>query len=216
LRLAVKLSRISLLVSAMACAACTSVAPLATPSTSASVTASAPAALATLAPVSSLSVGSVPASVAPPSTEVTELPAPTPTPTPTPKPTPKPTKKPTPTPSPTATPTPVDLAIYVNTSDIPNPWYNDTDYTIPIHVTAAGNSVVSVQVKVSIPEEAFSTSYSTGPIADGGDDAHNVTINVPAIGPATLTLAVRTPDGFKDITPSNNKVTIAINVQLKP
>ena len=69
---------------------------------------------------------------------------------------------------------------------------------------------------MSIPEEAFSTSYSAGPIADGGDDAHNVTINVPAIGPATLTLQVKTPSGFNDVNPSNNKVTIAIDVQLAP
>ena len=104
----------------------------------------------------------------------------------------------------------------MNTPDLPTTWYNNTDYTIPIHVTSAVNSVLDVQVKVSIPEEAFSTNYVTGPIADGGDDAHNVTINVPAIGPATLTLVVKTPVGFKDINPGNNKVTIAINVQLAP
>lgn len=104
----------------------------------------------------------------------------------------------------------------MNTPDLPTTWYADTDYTIPINVTSAINSVEQVQAKVSIPEEGFSTSYVTGPIPFSGTDTHNVTINVSAIGPATLTLQVKTPLGYTDINPSNNKVTIAIDVQLKP
>jgi hypothetical protein len=111
----------------------------------------------------------------------------------------------------------VDLQVDIDTADIPNPWYNNTDYTLPIHVTAnSGDFPNGVQVKVSIPEEAFSTTYLTGPIAAGGTDTHNVTVNVPAIGPATLTLFVKTPAGFADVDLSNNKRMIAITVQLAP
>jgi hypothetical protein len=106
--------------------------------------------------------------------------------------------------------------IYVQTSDLPTTWYTDTDYTIPIHVTSAVNGVPGVPVKVSIPEEQFSTSYTTGTIAVDGDDTHNVTINVPGAGPATLTLQVKAIDGYAEINKSNNKVTISITVQPKP
>ncbi len=143
-------------------------------------------------------------------------PPPTPTSTPTPTPSAKPTKKPTPTPSPTPKPTKIDLAILVMTDDLPNPWYNNTDYKIPIHVSVAGSDVPPVTVKVSIPQEQFSVTYQTGPISDGSEDVHDVTINVPAIGPATLTLAVKTPPGFTDIVPANNKVQISIEIQLAP
>jgi hypothetical protein len=209
---------------ALTLAACTSVTPQSTPFVSTPITPlPASGALASIA-TSALPLGSLPAPSAAASAEpatlapVTPSPTlePTPTPSPTPTPTPKPTKKPTPTPSPTPPPTKIDLAIYVQTADIPNPWYNDTDYTIPIHVSAAISDIFGAQVKVSIPEEAFSTTYQTGPITAGSEDVHNVTINVPAIGPATLVLQVKTPAGFADVNTSNNKVSIAIEVSLHP
>lgn len=198
----------------IAVTACTSVGPSSTPFISTPVT---PVPGASALP--SIALPSLPAVSIPPESISPETQAPSDQPTlppPTEKPTPKPTKKPTPTPSPTPPPTKVALSIDVNTSDIPNPWYNNTDYTIPINVSSFGADVPSIQVKVSIPEEAFSTTYTTGTIADGATDTHNVTINVPAIGPATFTLSIKTPAGFVDVDLSNNKRQIPIEVQLAP
>ena len=48
--------------------------------------------------------------------------------------------------------------------------------------------------------------------ADLNTLASGDTINVPAMGPATLTLVVKVPLGFADVNTGNNKVTIAIQV----
>jgi hypothetical protein len=106
--------------------------------------------------------------------------------------------------------------VFIQTADIPNPWYTNTDYTLPIHVAIAAGMVPNAHVTVSIPEEGFSTAFDTGAIAATDSYSHNVTVNVPAMGPATLTLQVKVPAGYADYDKSNNKVTIAIEVQPKP
>jgi len=205
---------------AVALSACTTVAPQSTPFVSTPITPVPGTSLLPSIAIPTVPVVTLPSVSLPPTETVAPTVAPiiTPTPSPeiTPSPTPKPTKKPTPTPSPTPTPIAVDVAIYVQTADIPNPWYNNTDYTIPIHVSAAVNDIPGATVKVSIPQEAFSTTYLTGSITAGSEDVHNVTINVPAIGPATLILLVKTPSGFADTDTSNNKVSIPIDVMLAP
>jgi hypothetical protein len=190
--------------------ACTTIAPVASPAGSGLVASPVPG---TSGPSASLAP-----SASPVESTATETPAPTATPEPTATQKPKPSKtpKPTPTASPTPTAVAVDLSVFIQTADIPNPWYNNTDYTLPIHVALLGGPVPNAHVVVSIPKEQFSASFDTGPLAETDAYSHDVTINVPAIGPATLTLQVKAPPGYADTDKSNNKVQIAIEVQLKP
>jgi hypothetical protein len=135
---------------------------------------------------------------------------------PSPAKTPKPRKTPKPTPRATATPpkTEVDLSIYVETPDIPNPWYSDTDYTIPIHVVTAVADVPDAHAKTNIGPLVM--DFDTGPIATTDTYSHPVTYNLPDAGPYVLTLSVKVPSGYADINRSNNKVDITIMVLQKP
>jgi hypothetical protein len=144
--------------------------------------------------VSTEPVGSV-ADSAPPST------------TPKPRKTPKPTSRATPTPGPIS----VDLSIYVQTADIPNPWYAETTYTIPIHVAVVGADVPNAHVKVNVLAE-----FDTGPIATTDTYAHNTDVTLYDSGRTGLFLSVKAPPGYADVYKSNNKVVIYIDVQPKP
>lgn len=185
-------------------AGCAAIAPISSPGLNTLVP--------TAVPGSAAPTTSAPATTALESPAVT-LPAPEqPTSTPEPTRTPKPTRRPTPSPTPIA----IDISIFVQTSDIPNPWYTDTPYTIPVYVAVAVADVPSAHAKVSIPEEAFATSFDTGAIATTDNYFHNVDFNLTAMGPATLTLTVKAPAGYVDVNRGNNKVTISINVLPKP
>jgi len=126
--------------------------------------------------------------------------------------TPRPTPKPTPTPEPIA----IDLSTFIYGSDLPNPWYTNTTYTIPIYVEVTGAEVRNVHVKVAIVVEGFSQSFDTGPIAEGDNYSHNVAFNLEAMGPATLTWSVKVPAGYYDTDASNNKGSFDFQVLPKP
>jgi hypothetical protein len=135
--------------------------------------------------------------------------SPQPSTTPKPRKTPKPTSPATPTPPPIS----VDLSIYVQTADIPNPWYAETTYTIPIHVAVAVADVPNAHVKVLTFDD---TEFDTGPIATTDTYAHDTDVTFYFPGPNDLVLSVKAPAGYADIYKSNNKVVIHIDVQPKP
>lgn len=188
--------------------ACTTVAPAATQPTSVPVPGSGALPSASV-PAPTTAPGESPAaSTTPIETPQASVPASSEPATPEPTRTPRPSKSPKPTPTPIA----IDLSIYVNTPDLPTEWHTNTDYLIPIHVDVAEAPIPSAHASVTVPEEAFSTSFDTGPIAPGDTYAYTVTVNLSAIGPATLTLQVKVPPGYTDINKPNNKVAIAITV----
>jgi hypothetical protein len=103
----------------------------------------------------------------------------------------------------------------MQTSDIPNPWYAGTDYTLPVYVELTGVESVTATLTVTVPEENF--SYSDRISVKQGESAfYNVPIKFDATGPATLVLNVKPPAGYVDSYKVNNKVGIPITVMLKP
>lgn len=200
--------------------ACTSVVPQATPFLSTPVTplpgtSLLPSvALPTLALPSLLAPSLPPESITPSAEPPSAVPA-TPTPTTEPTQTPKPTKKPTPTPSPTPTPVAGDIEVSFEQSTIPNPWYNNTDYTIRVYIAALGTTdLPNVHVKLVAQNEGVSFKFDTGPIAITDSYYHDVVVNLPAIGPSALILSATMPAGYADKNKSNNSKTVPIDVQL--
>jgi hypothetical protein len=130
--------------------------------------------------------------------------------------TPKPRKtpKPTPTPSPTTPPTPVDLEIFVYGADLPNPWYTNTKYTLPIHVTATGGTIPSAHAKVTI--ENITAEWDTGPIGPADTYFYNLELTLTAAGPTELTMNIKTPPGFADTDRSNNKGSFPLEITANP
>jgi len=202
------------------CAACTTISPAATVPGSASVPAftagpgasGLPSAEVPTLPAASL----VPASISP-TAEPVEQPTPTPSPTTAPPKTPKPTKKPTPTPSPTASPIAGDIEVAFEQSSIPDPFYVETDYTIRVYISALGTTdLPNVHVKLVAKDEGVSYKFDTGPIAITDSYSHDLTVNLPAMGPSALILTASMPDGYADTNKANNTKTVDISVQPKP
>ena len=204
---------------AAAVAACTSVAPQAStiisnPATPVPGTSLPPSAAVPTLPQGTSTSASLPATAVP-DTSAPQTPAPT-TET-TPAPTPKPTKKPTPTPSPTPTPIAGDVEASILETSVPNPFYNNTDYTITVYVSALGTTnLPNVHVKLVAKNEAVSFKFDTGPINYGDTYSHDVTLNLPAIGPSALILTATMPDGYVDTNKANNTDTVDIDVLLAP
>jgi hypothetical protein len=198
----------------IAVTACTSVAPSSTPFISTPVT---PVPGASALP--SIALPSLPFASIPPETisPGTEAPSAPPTVEPTAPPTPKPTKKPTPSPSPTPTPIAGDIEVAFQDTSIPNPFYNNTDYSITVYISALGTQdLPNVHVKLVAKDEAVSFKFDTGPIAFGGTYTHDVTVNLQAIGPSALILSASMPDGYADTNKANNSKIVPIDVQLAP
>ncbi len=214
----------SLAVIAVAISACTSVSPIATLSLSTLVTplpsaSLPPSVVIPSEPESSLAAASVPPSDAPTippesiSTTPEVTPPPTPKPTKKPTPTPKPTKKPTPTPSLTPTSISADLEVSFDSSTIPNPWYNNMDYTIRVFIDALGTQDVSnARITLVAKDEGVSFEFDTGPIATTDNYYHDLVVNLPAIGPSALILTATLPEGYADTNKSNNSKTVPIDV----
>lgn len=197
-----KITRLLVVVSMVLCAACSTVAP--GPSV-------APGSSTTLPTFGSPPVAqtSAPSDTVPSVAVPTETPTQEPTAPPTHKPKPPKTPKPTRTPSPT--PIGIDLSIFIETADIPNPWYAETTYTIPIHVAVAVADVPNAHVEVPPFVE-----FDTGPIATTDDYIHNTDLTLYDAGPYDLLLSVKPPPGYVDTYKVNNKVTIHIEVLPKP
>ena len=99
----------------------------------------------------------------------------------------------------------------------PNPFYNNTDYTITVYISALGTQdLPNVHVKLVVQNEAVSFKFDTGPIPYGGTYTRDVVVNVPAIGPSALILSATMVDGYVDTNKANNTATQAIDVQPTP
>ncbi len=213
--LKIKLALAALLVAVIS--ACTTVAPLSTPVISVPATplpgsSVAPSAAAPTVAPSAATATTAPASVSPTAEPPTEAPA-----TPAPTRTPKPTKKPTPTPSPTPAKIPGDIEVGFEASTIPSPFYNNTDYTIRVYISALGTqNLPNVHAKLVVQNEGFSYEFDTGPIAVTDSYYKDVVVNVPAIGPSALILTASMPDGYVDTNKANNAKTVAVEVSLAP
>ena len=211
---ATKLASLALL--AVAITACTSVAPASTPFVSTPITP--PPGTSTLpsAGLPTLPVQSIPAVASPSAAPPTIAPETAP-PTAEPTKTPKPTKKPTPTPSPTPTPIAGDIEVNFDMSSIPNPWNNNTDYTIRVYIAALSTqNLPNVHVKLVAQNEGVSFKFDTGPIAITDSYYHDIVVNLPAIGPSALILSASMPDGYADTNKANNSKSVTIDVQLAP
>ena len=194
--------------------ACTSITPQSTPFVSTPITPLPGSSLLPSAGLPTLPVGSLPA-VSSPSAEPPTIAPETASPTPEPTSTPKPTKKPTPTPSPTPAKTPGDIEVAFQDTTIPNPFYNNTDYTITVYISALGTQdLPNVHAKLVVQNEGVSYKFDTGPIAYGDTYTHDIVVNVPAIGPSALILSATMPDGYVDTKRSNNTTTVDIDVML--
>lgn len=186
---------------------CAAIAPLDAPQTSTP--------LGSVPPATSTPADSSAGTAAPLETTAETLPAPSEPALPSrPPKTPKPTRPPTPTPNPTPTPTPVDLEVFIYGSDLPNPWYVDTAYTIPVYVTTTGADIPNAHVKVTI--ENLTAEWDTGFIATTDTYFHNVEFRLTATGRTMFTMAVKAPRGYRDTDRSNNKGGIEVDVQPKP
>ena len=207
-----KLALLTLLAAAVA--ACTSVGPSSTPFISTPVTPiPGSSALPSIAPPT-LPTETVPPASIVPGTEAPSLP-PTEA-SPTPSPTPKPTKKPTPTPVPTPTPIAADLEVSIQ-QPVPDPFYNNTDETVRIYVSALGTQdVPNAHLKLVVQNEGVTYKFDTGPIAITDSYYKDVVVNVPAIGPSALIASATVPDGYVDTKKSNNTDTVNITVELAP
>jgi hypothetical protein len=130
--------------------------------------------------------------------------------------TPKPPKtpKPTPTRSPTTPPTLVDLEMFVYGADLPSPWYTNTTYVLPIHITVTGAPIPNAHAKVTI--ENITAEWETGPIAPADTYAYNLSLTLTAAGPTEFTTSIKTPPGFTDTDRSNNKGSFPLEITAKP
>jgi hypothetical protein len=208
----------SLAVLAVALSACTTIAPQSTPLFVSPITPvpGTSLALPSIALPSLPSVTLPPASIFP-TAEPPASEAPTTTPEITPSPTPKPTKKPTPTPSPTPTPVAGDIEVSFQDTSIPDPFYNNTDYTITVYISALGTTdLPNVHVRLVVKDAAVSFKFDTGPIAYGDTYTHSVTVNVAAHGPSALVLSASMPSGYVDTNKANNTKSVDIDIQLAP
>jgi hypothetical protein len=204
-----------LVIATVAVTACTSVAPVATPFISTPVTpAPGASALPTFA-IPSAPIASVPVATITPASEASAVPSVPPTTAPSE--TPKPTRKPTPTPSPTPPPTPGDAEVHIDTSTIPATWYAGQPYTIRIYISALGTQTLpNVKVKVVALNENVSETFNTGEIQITDSYYHDVQLNLPAIGPTTISATASLPNGFVDTNKNNNKDSFDVEVQLGP
>jgi hypothetical protein len=208
----------SLALFAIALSACTSITPQSTPFVSTPIT---PLPGSSLLP--SLALPTVPLVTVPPesilpSAEPPSIEPATPTPTTKATRTPKPTKKPTPTPSPTPEGTPGDIEVNFEPSTIPDPFYNNTDYTIRVYIAALGTQDLPyVHVKMVAKNEAATFEFDTGPIAITDSYYHDIEhVNLPAIGPSSLILTATMPSGYYDTNEANNTKSVDIEVSLAP
>ena len=193
--------------------ACTSISPLSTPFVSTPITPLPGSSLLPSVALPTLPEITVPPESALPSVEPPTIAPETASPTPEPTNTPKPTKRPTPTPSPTPAKTPGDIEVAFQDTSIPNPFYDNTDYTITVYISALGTQdLPNVHAKLVVQNEGVSYKFDTGPIAYGATYTHDIVVNVPAIGPSALILSATMPDGYVDTNKANNTKSVAIFV----